>query len=234
MSLTLHPGRARGHANHGWLDSWHSFSFANFYDPVRMGFRDLRVINDDRIAAGAGFPPHGHQDMEIITYLVQGALAHKDSTGGEGVLKPGDVQAMSAGRGVRHSEFNASASEEARLLQIWILPKEDGLKPAYRQKFFPDATKENQLRLLVSGDGAEGALQVNQDVAVYASLLDEGKTLNHTLSPARGAWLQMADGAIEVNGQRLEAGDGLAVEGERHLAILGRAPRSNFLLFDLP
>jgi len=234
MSLTLRPGPARGHANHGWLDTWHSFSFANYYDPAHMGFRDLRVINDDRIAAAAGFPAHGHQDMEIITYLVEGSLAHKDSTGGEGVLKRADVQAMSAGRGVKHSEFNPSQSEEARLLQIWILPKEDGLTPAYRQKSFPDGVKENRLRLLVSGDGSDGALAVNQDIAVYASLLDEGKTLTHALAPKRGAWLQVVDGAVDLNGQRLHAGDGAAIENERLLTIEGRAPRSDFLLFDLP
>jgi redox-sensitive bicupin YhaK (pirin superfamily) len=232
MTLTLRPARERGHANHGWLDTWHSFSFADYFDPAQMGFRDLRVINDDTIGAAAGFPTHGHRDMEIVTYMVQGALAHKDSTGGEGVLKRGDVQAMSAGTGVRHSEFNPSPSEAARLLQIWILPKEDGLEPAYRQKTFADETKENTLRLLVSEDGRAGSLAINQDVAVFASLLDEGKTVTHSLRPKHGAWIQVVEGAIQVNGQVLRSGDGAAIEAEPKIEIAAQE-RSEFLLFDL-
>ena len=232
MTLTLHPAAARGHANHGWLDTWHSFSFADYYDPDRMGYRDLRVINEDVVAAGAGFPTHGHRDMEIVTYMVDGAIAHKDSTGGEGVLRRGDVQAMSAGTGVRHSEFNPSKGERAKLLQIWVLPKTDGLAPAYRQKSFSDDSKANALKLLVSEDGREGSLAVNQDVAIFASLLEAGASVTHRLAPRRGAWVQMVDGALEVNGRALGPGDAVAIEAEARIEITALA-RSEFLLFDL-
>jgi redox-sensitive bicupin YhaK (pirin superfamily) len=230
--LTLRPAAKRGHANHGWLDTWHSFSFADYYDPAQMGFRDLRVINEDVIAAAAGFPTHGHRDMEIVTYMVDGALAHKDSTGGEGVIRRGDVQAMTAGTGVRHSEFNPSHSEKAKLLQIWILPRQDGLAPAYRQKSFADDSKENTLKLLVSEDGREGSLAINQDVSIFASLLKPGATVTHRLAPRRGAWVQLVDGALEVNGRTLGPGDAVAIEAEPRIEITAREP-SELLLFDL-
>jgi redox-sensitive bicupin YhaK (pirin superfamily) len=232
MTLALRPAAERGHANFGWLDSHHSFSFANYYDPRHMGFRQLRVINDDTVSPDGGFPTHGHRDMEIISYVVRGALAHRDTTGGDGVLKRGDVQAMSAGTGVRHSEFNASGEEDVRFLQIWILPARDGLPAAYRQANFPDAAKRNVLRLIVAPGGPDGALDINQDVRVFASLLDAGASVSHKLAPGRGAWVQVVDGGIEVNGQALSAGDGVAIEDAAQLDIAARG-KAEFLLFDL-
>jgi quercetin 2,3-dioxygenase len=233
MTLTFRPAQARGHAQHGWLDSWHSFSFADYYDPAHMGFRDLRVINEDWISPSAGFPTHGHRDMEIVTYMVAGTLAHRDSTGGEGALRRGDVQAMSAGSGVRHSEFNPSAEEAARLLQIWILPRQEGLAPAYRQKSFSEAEKENRLAPIVSPDGRAGSLPINQDAVVFAGLLDAGKAVSHALELGRGAWVQLVGGAVEVNGQLLGAGDALGLEAVPRIEMIGRA-RAELLLFDLP
>lgn len=232
MSLMLRPSAARGRETLDWLDSRHSFSFAHYYDPAHMGFRALRVINDDTVAPGAGFPTHGHRDMEIISYVVRGALAHKDTIGGEGVLRRGDVQAMSAGTGVRHSEFNASATEGVRFLQIWVLPRAEGLPAAYRQANVPDSAKRNKLRLLVAPGAAEGALDINQDVRVFASLLDNGASLSHPLAPGRGAWVQVVEGEIEVNGRRLASGDGAALEEVDRIDIAARAA-SEFLLFDL-
>lgn len=232
MSIMHRPSEARGRETLDWLDSRHSFSFAHYYDPAHMGFRNLRVINDDTVAPGAGFPTHGHRDMEIISYVVQGALAHRDTTGGEGTVKRGDVQAMSAGTGVRHSEFNASDSEAVRFLQIWILPTQQGLPAAYRQAHVDDTAKRNQLRLIVAPGGKDGALGINQDASIYASLLDAGATLAHRLEPGRGAWVQVVEGRIEVNGTTLKAGDGLAIEGVETLAIAG-LEASEFLLFDL-
>jgi quercetin 2,3-dioxygenase len=232
MTSALRPAAERGHANFGWLDSHHTFSFANYYDPRHMGFRQLRVINDDTVSPDGGFDTHGHRDMEIISYVVRGALAHRDTTGGDGVLKRGDVQAMSAGTGVRHSEFNASGEEDVRFLQIWILPEHDGLPAAYRQAHFADEAKRNTLRLIVAPDGPDGALDINQDVRVYASLLDEGASLSHTLAAGRGAWVQVVDGNIEVNGKTLTSGDGLAIEDVERLDIAARG-KAEFLLFDL-
>jgi len=232
MTLALRPAAERGHANFGWLDSHHSFSFANYYDPRHMGFRQLRVINDDTVSPDGGFPTHGHRDMEIISYVVRGALAHRDTTGGDGVLKRGDVQAMSAGTGVRHSEFNASGEEDVRFLQIWILPEREGLPAAYRQANFPDEAKRNVLRLIVAPGGPDGALDINQDVHVYASLLDAGASVSHKLAPGRGAWVQIVDGDIDVNGQALRSGDGVAIEDAARLDIAAR-DRAEFLLFDL-
>jgi hypothetical protein len=232
MTLALRPAAERGHANFGWLDSHHSFSFANYYDPRHMGFRDLRVINDDTVSADGGFDTHGHRDMEIISYVVRGALAHRDTTGGDGVLKRGDVQAMSAGTGVRHSEFNGSGEEDVRFLQIWVLPERDGLAPAYRQAHFADAAKRDVLRLIVAPGGPDGALHINQDVRVYASLLSPGASVSHELAPGRGAWVQVVSGDILVNGKALTSGDGLAVEDVAKLDIAARA-ETEFLLFDL-
>ncbi len=232
MSIMHRPSEARGRETLDWLDSRHSFSFAHYYDPAHMGFRSLRVINDDTVAPGAGFPTHGHRDMEIISYVVQGALAHRDTTGGEGVVKRGDVQAMSAGTGVRHSEFNDSDRAPVRFLQIWILPTEQGLPAAYRQAKFDDAQKRNQLRLIVAPGGRDGALGINQDAAIYASLLDAGATVVHALEPCRGAWVQVVGGRIDVNGTELKSGDGLKLEDTDRVTVAGLEP-SEFLLFDL-
>jgi redox-sensitive bicupin YhaK (pirin superfamily) len=232
MSIALRPAEARGHANHGWLDTHHTFSFAHYYDPAHMGYRSLRVINDDVLQPASGFPMHGHRDMEIVTYLVRGALAHRDTTGGEGILKRGDVQSMTAGSGVRHSEFNDSRSDDLRLLQIWIMPDQDGLPPTYRQASVPDTAKHNTLRLVVAPGGGDGVLDIHQDVRLYASLLDRGASVTHTLGRGRGAWIQVVDGAIEANGQALKAGDGATIEGVDRIDI--RATQdAEFLLFDL-
>ena len=232
MTSMHRPSEARGREQLGWLDSRHSFSFGHYYDPKHMGFRSLRVINDDTVAPDGGFPTHGHRDMEIISYVVQGGLAHRDSTGSEGVIKRGDVQAMSAGTGVRHSEFNASTEEPVRFLQIWIIPERQGLPAAYRQTHVSDDEKRNRLRLIVAPDSTDGALAINQDARIYASVLDAGHSVSHNLQPGRGAWLQVVDGMIDVNGTTLMAGDGLAIEDEGSIVVAGRKP-SEFLLFDL-
>jgi len=232
MTITLRPSQARGRENHGWLDSRHSFSFADYYDPAHMGFRRLRVINDDVVRGAAGFPTHGHRDMEIISYVVQGGLSHRDSTGGSGVLRRGDVQVMSAGTGVRHSEFNASATEDVRFLQIWILPEQPGLPAGYRQAHFTEEDKHNRLLLLAAPGGADGSLPLHQDARVYASILDAGVSLVHELALDRGAWIQVVDGSIEVNGHKLRSGDGAAAEDAERLDIKADG-RTEFLLLDL-
>jgi redox-sensitive bicupin YhaK (pirin superfamily) len=223
----------RGAADHGWLKAKHTFSFGDYFDAQYMGFRNLRVINEDRVAAGAGFPTHPHRDMEIITYVLAGGVAHKDSTGGEGVIRPGDVQVMSAGSGVRHSEFNASDNDELHLLQIWIQPHTQGVAPRYDQRHFNPTARQNALQLVVSGDTADGVLFVNADAKLYAGLLQTGKSLTHALNPDRFGWLQLARGTIDVNGIPLAAGDGLAFGDESTLAITATAD-AEFLLFDLP
>ncbi|MBI1776270.1 MAG: pirin family protein [Proteobacteria bacterium] len=232
MTIQLRPAEARGHANHGWLDTHHTFSFAHYYDPAHMGYRSLRVINDDSLKPGSGFPMHGHRDMEIVTYLVRGALAHKDTTGGSGVLNRGDVQSMTAGTGVRHSEFNASDKDDLRLLQIWILPDREGHEPTYRQTSVPDAAKRNTLSLLVAPDGGEGVLDIHQDVRIYASLLDRGARVGHKLASGRGAWIQVVDGTLSANGQTLKTGDGAAIEDVETIDIAATT-EAEFLLFDL-
>jgi redox-sensitive bicupin YhaK (pirin superfamily) len=226
--MTIRRSDERGHANHGWLDTYHTFSFADYYDPAHIEFRTLRVINEDRVAPGQGFGTHPHRDMEIITYVLSGALAHKDSSGGEGVLRPGDVQHMTAGSGIQHSEFNASQTEPVHLLQIWILPDKKGLKPGYEQKHF----EIGGLRLVASRDGRDGSLLVHQDVDVFAARLPAGGEVRHTLAAGRHAWLQVARGTVTLNGTELRAGDGAAVSEERGLTIIGREP-AEFLLFDL-
>jgi redox-sensitive bicupin YhaK (pirin superfamily) len=235
--ITIRPSEERGHASYGWLDTYHTFSFNTYYDPEHMGFRSLRVINDDIVAPGAGFPTHPHRDMEIITYVLDGSLAHKDSTGGEGAItgtpSGNDVQHMTAGRGVLHSEFNASSTENVRLLQIWILPRERNLEPGYQQKFFPNAEKQGRLRLIVSGDGRGGSLKIEQDAEMYAAILGSGQTVRHELKPGRGAWLQVAKGSVELNGKTLKQGDGAAIASEPELAITGAAGPAEILLFDL-
>jgi redox-sensitive bicupin YhaK (pirin superfamily) len=230
--ITLRPAKERGHFDHGWLDTYHSFSFSEYHDPAHMGFRSLRVINEDRVDPKAGFPPHSHRDMEIITYVLAGALGHKDSMGNGSVIRPGDVQRMSAGTGVTHSEFNGSEKKPVHLLQIWILPEKRGIAPGYEEKKFPADEKRGRLRLIASRDAAEGSVTIQQDARVYASLLDAGQTVRHPLAPGRGAWLHLVSGAATVNGTTLVTGDGAAIENEGALEIRAGEP-TELLLFDL-
>lgn len=231
--IQLRKANERGHAHHDWLDTWHSFSFADYFDPAHMGFSVLRVINDDRIAPGAGFPTHGHRDMEIITYLLRGELEHRDSMGNGSVIRPGDVQRMSAGKGVSHSEFNASRSDETHLLQIWIEPATRGIAPGYEQKTFPRAEKRRHLRLLASPDGRDGSVSIHQDARLYATLLEPGETLEHAPEPGRRYYLHLAQGALNVNGIDLAAGDAAKIVDES-IKLTGLAAGTEALLFDLP
>jgi len=230
--ITIRRSRERGHFDHGWLNTFHTFSFDQYYDPRYMNFRTLRVINEDFVAAGRGFPTHGHRDMEIITYILEGALKHEDSMGNGSIIRPGDVQRMSAGTGVRHSEKNASNDERVHLLQIWILPETVDLEPSYEQKAFSEDERRGGLRLIASNDGRDGSVTVHQDVSVYASLIDAGQTVNATMDQTRYGWIQVARGTVSVNGQRAEHGDGLIVMGESSLEIAADEP-SEILLFDL-
>ena len=222
----------RGHADFGWLDSHHSFSFADYYDARHMGFASLRVINEDVVQPGQGFGTHGHRDMEIITYILAGALEHKDSMGNGSIIRPGDVQRMSAGTGVRHSEFNASLDELVHLLQIWIEPAVTGIAPGYEEKHFDAASKRGRLRLIASGDGRDGSATVHQDAAVYAALLDGAERATHALAPGRKAYVQVARGAVSVNGRALNAGDAVKLSGEPAIA-LANGTAAEVLLFDL-
>jgi hypothetical protein len=231
--ITIRKGAERGHFDHGWLDTYHTFSFADYHDPAHMGFRTLRVINDDRVAPGHGFPTHGHRDMEILTYVLEGALEHRDSLGTGSVIRPGDVQRMSAGTGVTHSEFNPSRDEPLHLLQIWILPARKGIAPSYEEKAFTAAEKQNRLRLVASGDGRDGSVTLNTDAAVHVALIDPGHEVAHELRPGRHAWVQVARGTVLVNGHELAAGDGAAAEVESSLRIAARQP-AEVLVFDLP
>jgi quercetin 2,3-dioxygenase len=232
--ITIRPSAARGHANHGWLDTHFSFSFADYYDSKHMGFRDLRVINEDWISAGKGFGAHPHRDMEIITYIIDGELSHRDSTGTEATIRQNDVQRMSAGTGVVHSEYNNSDAP-VHLLQIWIMPEANDLPPSYEDRTFARAEKHNRLRLIASHDGRDGSTRINQDASVYASLLDSGKTLDFALQAGRHAWVQLVSGELDVNGTRLNKGDGAAISGESKLALasVGGNGAAEFLLFDL-
>ena len=223
----------RGRADLGWLDSRHSFSFGHYYDPQRMGFGPLRVINDDRVAPGGGFPTHPHSDMEIISYVLDGGLAHRDSLGTGSVIRPGDVQRMSAGSGIRHSEYNASQTDPVHFLQIWIIPERDGLKPGYEQKHFGPESKRGQLRLVGSPDGRDGSVTIHRDVDLYASLLDEGGTVTHRVAPGRIAWVQVASGRVSLNGTDLVAGDGVALDGTDPVALRGGKDGAEVLLFDM-
>ncbi len=232
--ITIRKASERGHFDHGWLDTRHTFSFADYHDPAHMGFRALRVVNEDRVRPGEGFPTHGHRDMEILSYVLSGALAHRDSTGGQGVLRPGEVQRMSAGTGVRHSEFNGSRDAPVHFLQIWILPDRDGAAPSYEQRAFPEGERRGRLRLVASPDGAEGSLRIGTDARVHATLLGDGERVRHALAPGRHGWVQVARGALSVNGVALEAGDGAAVSDEAELVLAGRgAELAEALLFDL-
>jgi redox-sensitive bicupin YhaK (pirin superfamily) len=232
--ITVRPSDERGVANLGWLDSRHTFSFGHYYDPKHMGFGPLRVINEDRVQPGGGFDTHGHRDMEIISYVLAGALEHKDSIGTGSVIRPGDVQVMSAGTGIRHSEFNHSNQEPVHFLQIWVLPDEQGLKPRYDQKTFPDAEKRGRLRLVGSPDGRDGSIVIHQDADIYAALLDSGEAVTHVLKPGRKGWVQVVRGAVTVNGEAVSSGDGVAVKDEPGLAITSRANGAEVLVFDLP
>src|SRR5688500_15645048 len=222
----------RGKANFGWLDSRHTFSFGQYYDPQHMGIGALRVINDDRVAPGQGFDTHSHRDMEIISYVLEGALEHRDSIGTGSVIRPGDVQRMSAGTGIAHSEFNHSKSEPVHFLQIWIIPEKTGLRPGYEQKTFPPEERRGQARLVASKDGRDGSVTVHQDVSLYASVLEAGDTVGLELRPGRRAWVQVARGAVTVNGTSLAEGDGAAVLDETALTLTGTAS-SEILIFDL-
>ena len=230
--ITIRPSQERGHANHGWLDSYHSFSFANYYDPAQMGFRSLRVINQDRVRGGRGFGTHSHRDMEIISYVLEGALEHKDTIGNTAVIRPGEVQRMSAGTGIAHSEYNYSATEDVHLLQIWILPDRRGLSPSYEQKFFPEAEKANSLRAIVSPDGRDGSVTIHQDVNIYATNLDASQSVVYSVRPNRHLWVQVARGRVKLDDRLLIAGDGAAVSQVESIELAG-IEKAEVLLFDL-
>jgi hypothetical protein len=230
--IAVRRAAERGHLNHGWLDTYHTFSFADYYDPAQMGFRALRVMNEDRVSPGMGFGMHGHRDMEIVTYVLAGALEHKDSLGHGEVLRPGELQRMTAGRGIRHSEFNPSAEQPVHLYQIWLMPREAGLEPGYEQKAFSAAERHNGLRLVASPAGDDGSLTIQQDARLYLATLDEGATVAHALSVGRHAWLQVLRGAVELNGSPLATSDGAAISNELQLSIKATAP-AEVLLFEL-
>ncbi len=231
--ITVRRSQERGGADHGWLNTRHTFSFDTYHDPRHMHFRALRVINEDVVEPGAGFPTHPHRDMEIITYVLEGALQHKDSLGNGSIIRPGDGQRMSAGTGIQHSEFNASKTEPVHLLQIWIMPEGKGIEPGYEQKAFSEAEKRGRLKLIAARGGQNGAVNVHQDVSLYVALLDNKQKVEHTLAPGRHAWLQVAKGSVDLNGTRLEQGDGAAVSDEQKLAIAGAKDGAEILLFDL-
>ena len=230
--IKIRLSEERGHAQHGWLDSHHTFSFANYYDPKFVGFRSLLVINEDRVAAGQGFGTHGHRDMEILSYVIEGALEHKDNMGTGSVLRQGDVQVMSAGTGVQHSEFNGSKTEKVHFLQIWVHPDEKGLKPRYAEKHFSTEHKTNRLKLIASKTGKDESLIIHQNIFLFASILQSGHRLEHSLASGSGAWLQLIRGSIQVNGTIMKAGDGLAIEDESKLEILSQID-SEFLFFEI-
>ena len=230
--IRIRRAEERGHANHGWLDTYYTFSFSGYYDKNHMGFRSLRVINDDTIDPGQGFGAHPHENMEIITYIIRGALAHKDSTGGGSVIRRGDVQHMSAGTGIVHSEFNDSREDPVRLLQIWIEPAQPGIEPGYEEKYFSDDDKRGRWRLIASSEGRDASLTVRQDINLYATVLGKGDSVQHDLATDRHAWIQVADGDVVLNGERLKRGDGAAVSGEKRLVLEG-VDDAEVLLFDL-
>jgi len=231
--ITLRKSQQRGYANHGWLQSLHSFSFADYYDPAHMGFGPLRVINEDRVASGSGFGTHGHRDMEIISYVLEGELAHKDSMGNGSVIRPGDVQRMSAGSGVQHSEYNHARDQTTHFLQIWIEPNVTGIAPSYEEKRFTDADKQGRLRLIASPDGADASVRIHQDARLYVSRLADGQSIGAELPAGRLGYLHLIRGALTVNGQRLESGDAAKIRDESRLTILAEGD-AELLLFDLP
>ena len=230
--ITLRKSEDRGHFDLGWLDTYHTFSFDRYYDPAHMHFRSLRVINEDRVAPGQGFPAHSHRDMEIITYILEGALEHRDNMGNGSVIRPGDVQRMTAGSGVSHSEFNSSRDQIVHLLQIWIMPDAQNLPPGYEQKFFTAEDRSGNLRLIASPDGSAGSVRIHQDARVYAALLNDSQSIEHALPPNRYAWIQVARGVLTVNDLELKAGDGASVSAEQKLKIAA-GENAELLLFDL-
>jgi redox-sensitive bicupin YhaK (pirin superfamily) len=229
----LRRAAERGHVNHGWLDTWHTFSFASYHDPAHMGFRALRVINDDKIAAGKGFPMHPHKDMEIVTYVLAGSLAHKDSLGNGGVIVPGELQRMSAGTGIFHSEFNGSPKERLHLLQIWMLPNKMGIKPGYGQKAFPVAERQGKWKLVASPEGRDGSISIQSDTKLYATVLSEGEKAAHVNAAGRHVWLHVARGELTLNGTVLKAGDAAAVSDAGTLSLVAAKAGAEALLFDL-
>jgi len=230
--MRIRKATQRGHADHGWLATYHSFSFADYYDPGHMGFRALRVINEDRVQPGMGFPTHPHRDMEIITYVLEGALEHRDSMGNGSVIRPGELQRMSAGTGITHSEYNHSKTDPVHFLQIWIMPSTNGVTPSYEQKAFAAREERGVLRRVASPDGREGSVRIHQDANLYAALLEPGEELVHTIPAGRHAWLQVARGKALVNGQTLEQSDGAAISEEDQVLIVGQE-KAEILLFDL-
>lgn len=231
--IKIRPSRDRGAANFGWLDTRHTFSFGNYYDPKHMGFGPLRVINEDKVVPTQGFPTHGHRDMEIITYVLEGALAHKDSIGNGSTIRPGDVQRMSAGTGILHSEFNASETDSVHLLQIWVLPEQNSIEPSYEQTYFAPEKKQGQLCLVGSRDGRDGSVTIHQDVELYAAKLDADESVTHELTKNRIAWVQVARGALNLNGHDLTAGDGAAIAEETTLKLTGVGEETELLLFNM-
>ena len=231
--VTVRKAHERGHANHGWLDTWHTFSFADYYNPREMGFGPLRVINDDTVQPGMGFGTHGHRDMEIITYVLEGALEHKDSMGNGSIIRPGNVQRMSAGTGVQHSEFNPSREEFVHLLQIWIEPKFTGVRPSYEEKEFGVQDKKGKLRLIASPDGHDGSVTIHQDARVYAGVFDAGDSARHEVKPGRRIYVHVARGEVSVNGEQLKTGDGARITGVSEVT-LNDGKGGEVLLFDLP
>lgn len=232
--IALRPAAERGKTDFGWLDSRHTFSFGDYYDPRHMGFGPLRVINEDRVKPGAGFGTHGHRNMEIISYVLEGALEHKDSIGTGSVIRPGEVQIMSAGTGIQHSEFNHSQSDPVHFLQIWVLPNRQGLAPRYDQKAFPVSEKRGRLRLVGSPDGGDGPILIHQDVAIYDASLARGEKVAHALAQGRKGWVQVVRGRVDVNGRAAGAGDGVAIEAEPALRIAALEDGAELLVFDLP
>ena len=230
--IRIRKAAERGHANHGWLDTFHTFSFADYYDPAQIGFRALRVINEDVVAPGQGFGMHGHRDMEIVTYVLSGALEHQDSLGNGEVLRPGEFQRMSAGTGIRHSEFNPSASEPVHLYQIWLLPREQGIQPSYEQKAFAADERQGRLRLVASPDAADGSLAIQQDARIYLATLAAGDTVEHPLAAGRFGWLQVLRGSVTVNGSQANTSDGVAIGDEPSVSIAADRP-AEVMLFDL-
>ena len=229
--INVRRAEQRGHFDHGWLNTYHTFSFADYFDQNFMGFRALRVINEDRVAAGQGFGTHGHRDMEIVSYVLEGALAHQDNMGGGGVILPGEVQRMSAGSGVLHSEMNGSKTEPVHFLQIWIVPDRKGIPPSYEEKRVDDEGRRGALRLVAAPDAQNGAVKLNQDVRIYSALLDDGASVTHEFKPGRHGWVQVARGEIDLNEEKLSAGDGAAISDEASVTISGKG--AEVLLFDL-
>lgn len=234
MSIIMRPAETRGYADHGWLKSYHTFSFAHYHDHAHMGFGPLRVINEDRVQPGAGFGTHGHRDMEILSYVIDGALEHKDSIGTGSVIRPGDVQIMSAGTGIRHSEFNPSSDQPVHFLQIWIIPDRQDIKPRYDQTSFTYADKRGRLCLIASSTARDGSMLINQHADIFVSLLETGETVTHSLAPGRQAWMQIVRGGAQINGIAGKAGDGFAIKAETMVAITSCDVKSEILLFDLP